>query len=99
MTEYIDLDTPLELKVVRGQTFKPYTSTLRELLDINSIPYTTADVRPVVRGIWEKQDANFVCNDVGLYSAAYKCNRCGKLNIAETNYCPNCGADMRHSDD
>ena len=54
-----------------------------------------ADVRPVVRGIWEKQDANLVWNDVGLYAAAYKCNRCGELNIAETNFCPNCGADMK----
>lgn len=56
---------------------------------------TGIDVHPVVYGIWEKQDANFVFNDVGLYAAVYKCNRCGKLNIAETNFCPNCGADMR----
>lgn len=53
-----------------------------------------ADVVQVVRGKWEKQDANIVWNDVGLYAAAYKCNRCGELNIAETNYCPNCGAKM-----
>ena len=48
MAEYIDLDTPLEVKVARGSTYKPYTSTLRELLDVNHIPYTAADVRPVV---------------------------------------------------
>ena len=48
MTEYIDLDTPLELKAAWGRTYKPYTSTLRELLDLNHIPYTAADVRPVV---------------------------------------------------
>lgn len=94
MAEYIDLDTPLELYVGRGSFCKKQISTLRDLLDINRIPYTAADVRPVVLGVWEKQDANFVCNDVGLYAAAYKCNRCGKLNIAETNFCPNCGADM-----
>lgn len=25
----------------------------------------------------------------------YKCNRCGEVERAEKNYCPNCGADMR----
>ena len=97
MAEYIDLDTPLELKAAWGSTYKPYTSTLRELLDVNHIPYAVADVRHVARGIWEKQDANLVWNAVGLYAAAYKCNRCGKLNIAETNFCPNCGARMEKS--
>jgi len=50
MAEYIDLDTPLEVKVARGSTFEPYTSTLRELLDVNHIPYTAADV--VERNKW-----------------------------------------------
>lgn len=50
-----------------------------------------------VRWKWEKQDANLVWNAVGLYAAAYKCNRCGELNIAETNFCPNCGARMEES--
>lgn len=46
--EYIDLDTPLELRVAYGNGIKPYSSTLRELLDFNHIPYSVADVRPVV---------------------------------------------------
>lgn len=25
----------------------------------------------------------------------YKCNKCGEVERAEKNYCPNCGADMR----
>lgn len=95
MAEYIDLDTPLELYVTHGGFCKKRISTLRDLLDTNRITYTVADVRPVVRGIWEKQDANLVWNDAGLYAAAYKCNRCGELNIAETNFCPNCGSDNR----
>lgn len=48
MAEYIDLDTPLELRVFWGNSTKPYSSTLRELLDFNHIPYSVADVRPVV---------------------------------------------------
>ncbi len=54
-----------------------------------------ANMRPVVRGVWEKLDANLVWNNIGLYTAAYKCNKCGELNIARSNFCPNCGADMR----
>lgn len=46
--EYIDLDTPLELKAAWGSTYRPYTSTLKELLDVNHISYTPADVRPVI---------------------------------------------------
>lgn len=88
MDEYIDLDTPLELKVVWGQTYKPYTSTLRELLDINSIPYTAADVRPLVRGKWmhKKITADFHC--IG------QCSVCKEIRRVD-NFCPNCGADMR----
>ena len=48
-----------------------------------------ADVRPVVRGKWR------------LYSPltdTYECDKCGYQVIDEsfrTNFCPNCGADMR----
>ena len=96
MAEYIDIDTPLELKVVWGNTFKPYTSTLRELLDTNHIPYTAADVRPVVRGKWK--DAMQSCND----SPHVKCSVCGEYYwryFKKFNFCPNCGTDMRNADD
>ena len=48
-----------------------------------------ADVRPVVRGKWR------------LYSPltdTFECDKCGYQVIDEsfrTNFCPNCGADMR----
>ena len=98
MAEYIDLDTPLELKAVWGSTYKPYTSTLRELLDVNHIPYTAADVRPVVRGKWK----------VSVHKTYYdvSCSVCGinsffqvdeKDSVSYANYCPNCGANMEES--
>jgi len=58
---------------------------------IESIP--AADVRPVVRGEWR------------LYSPltdTYECDKCGYQVIDEsfrTNFCPNCGADMRGDKD
>ena len=31
----------------------------------------------------------------GLVYHPYKCNQCGEHSEANSNYCPNCGADMR----
>ena len=28
----------------------------------------------------------------------YRCDRCGKDNLGNTDWCPNCGADMRGDD-
>ena len=42
------------------------------------------DIRPVVRGRWEK--------DTPMW---YKCSVCGCLMSGIENYCPDCGADMR----
>ena len=111
MAEYIDIDTPLELKVVWGNTFKPYTSTLRELLDTNHIPYTAADVRPVVRGEWSVHEIykHELSYGATAYEPVYECSACGGWMESYLRYdepimpedadfprfCPNCGADMR----
>lgn len=31
----------------------------------------------------------------GLVYHPYKCNQCGEHSEADSNFCPNCGADMR----
>lgn len=50
----------------------------------------TVDAAPVVHGEWI--DLRQAYNDV----PAVKCSACGKVHYGlETNYCPNCGADMR----
>ena len=51
---------------------------------IESIP--AADVRPVVRGKWRK---------IGKNSCIFVCSACDKTFPYKTNFCPNCGADMR----
>ena len=92
MAEYIDLDTPLELYVDRGGFYSQKITTLRELLDTNKIPYTAADVRPVVYGKWIKYAPH--------NSDMMICSECEKYWILDGDqydyhYCPNCGADMR----
>ena len=49
---------------------------------IENIP--AADVRPVVHGRWE---------DRGSLSA--RCSECGCKSLRASDFCPNCGADMR----
>jgi hypothetical protein len=52
---------------------------------IESIP--AADVRPVVRGKWNP--------NVPPRDLRPRCSVCGELQPQKTNFCPNCGADMR----
>jgi len=55
-----------------------------------------ADVRPVVRGKFE--DAMQSCHD----SPHVKCSVCGEYYwryFNKFNFCPNCGADMRETED
>lgn len=53
---------------------------------IESVP--AADVRPVVRGRWR-----WVGQD--QWNDCYECSQCGKMNTDNSNFCPNCGADMK----
>ena len=65
---------------------------------LNSIP--AADVQPVKHGRWIKRDCHF--------DFECKCSVCGYKDFILTkqdrywfnrNYCPNCGADMRETND
>lgn len=47
-----------------------------------------ADVRPAVRGRWR-----WVGQD--QWNDCYECSQCGKMNTDNSDFCPNCGADMR----
>ena len=61
---------------------------------INSIP--AADVREVKRGKWTL--GHLPSTSGGSY-AVVQCSECNsQFPIWRTNYCPNCGADMRDSD-
>ena len=56
------------------------------LNDVEDFP--AADVRPVVRGKWK------------VYNNTYICSSCGQpVSFWQSNFCPNCGADMREAND
>lgn len=57
---------------------------------INSI--TDADVRPVVRGIWGDDDCCTNCGEEADYNWERGIHY-------YSNFCPNCGADMREEQD
>ena len=94
MTEYIkreDVHLALDSHYFTGEL------SLKETID--SVP--SVDVIERKRGKWIKD-----C-DTAFF---WKCSECGAYifwrkeeyllrNEDEPNYCPNCGADMRHSDD
>jgi hypothetical protein len=56
--------------------------------------FPTADVRENVKGKW--MDETF--KPWGLVHHPYKCDQCGEHSEADSNFCPNCGADMRSQD-
>ena len=62
-----------------------FDAAFRELEKVKS-----ADVAPVVHGEWI--DYLSVSGDGNLQS---RCSQCELTNDAKTNFCPNCGADMR----
>jgi hypothetical protein len=70
---------------------------LIELLDVNHIPYTAADVEEKRTGKWIK--VSYVERSAfgrAIWHKTFQCSRCGGLFGREGDkYCYNCGADMR----
>ena len=89
MAEYIERDKAYTLakKVCNAVDSNPRVLLPHIILDlIDELP--TADVRPVVRGKWK------------VYNNTYVCFACGRpVSFWQSNFCPNCGADMGNADD
>jgi hypothetical protein len=71
-------------------------AVLTALKLLENVP--SADARPVVRGKWIRGNEN----RTSPIKDSYTCSVCGEKtlsgfcgNPAKTNFCPNCGADMR----
>ena len=80
MTDYI------ERKAAFDAAQEHFCDSARTLEAIETLP--AADVRLVVRGRWR-----WVGQD--QWNDCYECSQCGKMNTDNSNFCPNCGADMR----
>lgn len=55
--------------------------------DTGLTPKQAADATPVVYGRWR------FCGE-DRWNDAYVCSECGKIAMDNSNYCPNCGAEM-----
>lgn len=79
--KYVDFD-----KVITTYKTFGHLNLHNALEAFNEIP--AADVRPVVRGTW--------VDETNKWSNGFRCSQCGhKIFCGTTNFCPNCGADMR----
>lgn len=56
---------------------------------IEKIP--SADVRENIHGEWKSEDERVPLEE----SLLYRCSECNKVSFWQTNFCSNCGADMR----
>ena len=91
MAEYIDKGKALYLDFkINVSLFESRRKTAERAVQsyadaISKIP--AADVRPVVRGKWVQV--------MGKYDWMVKCSRCNGVPLETSDFCPNCGADMR----
>lgn len=66
-------------------------------------PIPAADVRPVSQGKWIPDydyaeydfDGSTPLSEPRKFQDGWQCSLCGGYMPSETNFCPNCGADMR----
>ena len=88
MAEYIEREALLEaISKIGGSPLSEWDTVVVVSLVANQ---PAADVAPVRRGHWIKR--GYACGE-----AEFECSHCHEIEwrANETDYCPNCGADMR----
>ena len=94
MAKYIERETAQE--IICGWCGVCQHPTLEDLEKCDDIcpqfaRIPNADVRPVVRGQWKRVDPRSTV-------VTFRCSECNYYaHMIATNYCPNCGADMREA--
>ena len=95
MTDYISREAALKANCyfcsAHLEDDSPCAEKCADYMKFMEIP--AADVRPVARGKWRPYSP---------LTDTYECDKCGYQVIDEsfrTNFCPNCGADMREEHD
>lgn len=92
MSRYIDADILSDAlrRLTLGET-DAARATMKITHYVSRMP--TADVRENVRGEWLHDEVTMNGNTV--YTPNAKCSICDCYVFQESNFCPNCGADMR----
>ena len=99
MNDYISRKEAIEKIKEEGILGDGYSDTEREndvIKMLNYIP--VADVQPIKRGRWFLRGGNWccsACNRKTLLTLESNIGGCKEYGTVKTNYCPNCGADMR----
>lgn len=99
MPRYIDADWIIQkLERWRGQLAETYGENDEYVLCLGEVlmkldDAPTADVRENVKGEWLHDEVTMNGNTV--YTPNAKCSICDCYVFQESNFCPNCGADMR----
>ena len=103
-----DLISRKEAKDAIYESFTPYQSAwvekIRQVWNaIDSVP--TVEAVPVVHGEWVKNKQNpevmkkvhemGIGKGMGVNSIYWTCSECGSWGTPTSNFCSNCGADMR----
>lgn len=83
------MDDYIKREALRDSLYDADAITMNGVKILNQFP--AADVEPVRHGRW-------LCVDTDT-EQFFLCNRCKKKEYWESNYCPNCGADMRGTND
>ena len=82
MTDYIGREEMREALLGANLSWEDWHKA-----DYAAVCVPAADVRPVLRGKWQP--------NVPPRDLRPRCSVCGELQPQKTNFCPNCGADMR----
>ena len=90
MAEYIEREAAIESFRKNLDGGYVMTNDAQTAHILQSLP--AADVRPVVRGKWEKADVQPYFRK---HFDIFVCSNCHARGQTKWNFCPNCGADMR----
>ena len=95
MAEYIEREYAVDA-VVDVYYNTPDINLSCEKFEAAILKIPAADVAPVRHGCWERVIPS---KSAAKWSTKVSCSNCHSAGYAHHKYCPNCGADMRGSND